>query len=182
MVGSPILHLLIQGSDENNCNWSIVVIYGEEAGKKTRKWCDRWDALCQFSHFLGELGEKIRNGAEKTSDFYYAGSSKLKSLVITACFTFLDKVTWEFISLGISWLTDSTKNWVELSDPSACTPAWILASNIISQPLVASTIIFQLLIATSWVIFNHLRGNHQVLKFLKSKLNLNSVCFLKIHL
>lgn len=136
MVGSPVLHLLIQGSVENNCNWSIVVIYGEEVSKQNRTWCDGQDSLCPFFHFLGELGEKRGNGDREDWWLLLCWQLQLRNTVISACFTLLDKVTWGSINIGIISFTD----WVKPRDSSACGLAWILASMLISQPLVCNSL------------------------------------------
>lgn len=119
--GSLMYALLIRGSAENSRNWSIAVICGEEVSKQSRR---RWDGRdghpVTLSHFLGEPEGKRRDAdRERTSDFS-CWQCQLGNTIIIACFTFLDKVTWEFVSLGIIILTDSTKNWLETSDSRAC--------------------------------------------------------------
>lgn len=136
MVGSPVLYLLIQGSVENNCDWSIVVIFSEEVSKQNRTWCDGRDILCLFFYFLGELGEKRGNGDRENQWLLLCWQLPLRNTVITACFTLLDKVTWGSISLGIISFTD----WVKPRDSSASAPAWILTSTRTSQPLVCNSL------------------------------------------
>ena len=63
LADSPGPHLLMQDSVKNACNWSIVVIWGEEVKRAEQElmWRPRWKPR-PFSLFLGELGEKGGDG------------------------------------------------------------------------------------------------------------------------